>query len=39
MSGKDRARILAEYEVLDSLPEKEFDDIVELASAICGTPI
>jgi PAS domain S-box-containing protein len=39
MSVRDRATILAEYEVLDSLPEKEFDDIVELASAICGTPI
>jgi GAF domain-containing protein len=38
-SDKDRLRALAEYEVLDSLPEKEFDDIVELASAICGTPI
>ena len=39
MSDKDRAHALAEYEILDSLPEKEFDDIVELASAICGTPI
>ena len=39
MSEKDRANVLAEYEILDSLPEKEFDDIVELASAICGTPI
>jgi PAS domain-containing protein len=39
MPLRDRAEALAEYEVLDSLPEKEFDDIVELASAICGTPI
>ncbi len=39
MSEEERLRVLAEYEILDTLPEKEFDDIVELASAIYGTPI
>ncbi len=39
MSEEERLRVLAEYEILDTLPEKEFDDIVELASAFYGTPI
>lgn len=39
MSEEERLRVLAEYEILDTLPEKEFDDIVELASALYGTPI
>ncbi len=30
---------LRRYEVLDTPPEKEFDDLVLLASQICGTPI
>jgi PAS domain-containing protein len=38
MSEEERLRVLAEYEILDTLPEKEFDDIVELASALYGTP-
>ncbi len=33
-----RVQALEEYKILDTLPEKEFDDIVELASAICGAP-
>jgi GAF domain-containing protein len=31
--------VLREYGVLDSLPEADFDDIVFLASYICGAPI
>lgn len=30
---------LDSYDVLDSLPEKEFDNLAKLASYICGTPI
>ena len=36
---KNRIDELNRYLILDSLPEKEFDDIVELASTICSTPI
>jgi two-component sensor histidine kinase len=35
----DRLRALRSYEVLDTDREKDFDDIVQLASAICGTAI
>ena len=37
----DAARLatLKEYAVLDSLPEQAFDDLAELASFICATPI
>ena len=35
----DRLRALYAYEVLDTDREKDFNDIVELASAICGTAI
>lgn len=34
-----RVEILREYELLDTLPEQEFDDIVELASVFFGMPI
>src|SRR5689334_16798466 len=34
-----RLRALRRLRVLDSLPERLFDDIVLLASEICGTPI
>ena len=34
-----RQRTLDAYEVLDTLPEEEFDEIARLASAICGTPV
>ncbi len=34
MIEAERLRVLEEYEILDTLPEKEFDDIVELASRI-----
>ena len=34
-----RLEALRSYQILDSLPEKEYDDIVKLASEICGVPI
>jgi len=34
-----RQNRLEQFEILDSSPEKEFQDLVELASHICGTPI
>jgi signal transduction histidine kinase len=36
---EERLQNLYEYEILDSLPEKDYDDIVALASFICQTPI
>lgn len=35
----DRKRLLAAYEILDTEPEPYFDDIVKLASQICGVPM
>ncbi|MBD1909848.1 PAS domain-containing protein [Leptolyngbya sp. FACHB-16] len=35
----DRLTALKRYEILDSAAEEEFDDLVRLASYICGTPI
>ena len=34
-----RLKALLELEIMDTDPEKEFDDIVQLASQICETPI
>lgn len=34
-----RLKVLWQYEVLDTVPEAVFDDLVELAGAICEAPI
>lgn len=36
---KERLENLVSYNLLDTADEKEFDDIVKIASQICGTPI
>lgn len=41
MQGNDAARVAAlqKYDILDSEPEKAFDDLALLASYVCKTPI
>ena len=41
MSETERARLesLASYNILDSAPEHEYDDIVQRAAELCGCPI
>jgi GAF domain-containing protein len=34
-----RLKALKRYQLLNSLPEEEYDDIAKIASEICGTPI
>lgn len=36
---KRRLQALASYQILDTLPEPAFDDLVEVASIICDAPI
>lgn len=36
---ESRLKELHSYEILDTLPEGDFDDLTRLASEICGTPI
>lgn len=36
---EERLRALRGFEVLDTAPEQAFDDLTQLASEICGTPI
>ena len=36
---EERLEELYKYDILDSLPEQEFDDLVTLPSHICDTPI
>lgn len=38
-SEEERLKSLKEYGILDTLPEKEYDDITYLASEICQTPM
>lgn len=35
----DRLKALASYQILDTAPERAFDDITGLASFVCGSPI
>ncbi len=35
----ERLTTLHSYHILDTLPEKDFDDIVAIAAQICGTPM
>ncbi len=39
--GDDDARlaILRQYDILDTAPDKAFDDLARLAASLCGTPI
>ena len=41
MARNETARLaaLARYEILDTAPEQEFDDLTRLAAHVCGTPL
>lgn len=36
---EDRLNALKQYQILDTLPEQEYDDLTEIAAQICQTPI
>lgn len=36
---KERLQLLESYSILDTLPEKDFDNLTAIASEICNTPI
>ena len=36
---RDRLQALAQFDILDTPPERGFDDIVELAALICNVPV
>ncbi len=36
---KERLSVVKSYDILDSLPEQDYDDLTSLASEICQTPI
>ena len=38
-SETERQRELDSYRILDTVPEQAYDDLVKIASAICGTPM
>lgn len=39
MNEQDRLRQLEDYHIMDTLPEEELDELAQIASAICDTPI
>lgn len=39
LNESERIHALEEYQILDTLPEKEFDNITCIASQICETPV
>ena len=41
MARNEAARLeaLARYEILDTAPEQEFDDLTKLAAHVCGAPL
>lgn len=39
MNEQERLKELKAYKILDTSPEKELEDLAEIASAICDTPI
>ncbi|WP_051663895.1 PAS domain-containing protein [Dyadobacter crusticola] len=39
MDNLSRLHALSSYQIMDTLPQADFDEITEMAAAICGTPI
>jgi PAS domain-containing protein len=39
MNEQSRLEELFDYQILDTKPERELDELAEVASAVCGTPV
>jgi GAF domain-containing protein len=39
VNEQERLQALYEYDILDTIPEKDFDHLTKIASQICNTPI